>query len=95
MLIAEAYEKKKKEAKDAALAGDVVVQWRYSHYLMHPNSTYEEYRQGLVFLILAASHGHCFAQIEHAYTEFTAKEEKRTLMMLCNIISMSEIPRLR
>ena len=86
MLTPEEYEKKKNEVKEAALEGDITAQWKYSKYLMGSNSTYEEYRQGLVFLILAASHGQCFAQIDLAYTEFYGKGGQKDIddaLLLC------------
>lgn len=86
MLTTEEYEKKKNEAKNAALAGDVEAQWKYSKFLMGSNSTIEEYRQGLVFLILAASQGHCLAQIDLAYKEFYGKGGNKDIddaLLLC------------
>ena len=69
----EGLEQKKKEAEEAARRGDVAAQWVYGRYLLMPNCTYEQYQEGLSFLKLAASQGHCLAQTDLAYFEFYGK----------------------
>lgn len=84
----EEFEKKKEKAKIAANTGDSKAQWTYAKYLMSPSGNYDEYRQGIAFLRLAALQGHCFAQVDLAYALFYGmgydKDEKEALI-LCEL----------
>ncbi len=86
MSINEKLEQLKQEAREAAAAGDLNAQWKYANYMMSPTSTLEQYKEGLMFLILAASRGHCLAQIDLAYDYFYGKGCKKDVddaLVLC------------
>ena len=67
------------ETMNAASAGDLSAQWRYAFLLMDACNSYEQYKEGLLSLVTAATRGHVLAQIDLAYIEFYGKGCEKNL----------------